>query len=431
MSKLINGYGNATLQIHGDSTGNETVEWVYQFAQLIGGLFPNIAIDYSTWNDTTQAYPAMTAIQAGVAPSPGIVFQDNFNRTASELYLSAPDIGPVWGRDGTNASGDWTIDGSKAVRTADTTAGNVLADGSTAGDIKLTVVGTISTVATGTAFTAQFTIKRLNSTNRIVLSITVSTTGTVTWGIVKVIGGTSTNIASTVTLTALASNTASQSFTLNLQVVGLTVTATMGASTLTGTLLQADADALAAATTSAVSCSASTSMTMDSYTMELIAATVPQKLTIYNCSVPGSNLSYQQPIIPAITPVAPDLAIISTGHNYSTNNAAAFATAIDSFLYDYLKLFPNTGVLITSQNPQKPPAANKILHYERQVSLRSYCAQRNIGYVPLFEKWNTQSGGGVSLVGPDGVHPTQGASSGSSFWADVVKTFLVNTVAPY
>ncbi len=425
MSKLAAGSGDATLQFIGDSTGNETVEWIYLLAQAIGASYPNLAIDYKLWSDPGQNYPSTTVIQAGVAPSPGIVFQDTFSRVESELYQSTPDIGAPWGRDGANASGDWTVDGTKAVRTADTTGGFILADGGTAGDLKMTIPFTISTVATGSTYTIQFVLKRLDNSNRLLCTITVSSTGTVSWTISKVIGGSSTTVQSGGTLTALSANTSDQSGTLVFSLSGTTLTATIGASTVTGSILQTDADAVAAATTCGVSCSASSALTMSSFTVELIGSPSPQKLTVYNCSVPGMNLSYQQPILATCIPVAPDLTVISTGHNYLDDDEATYHAAIDSFLNDLTILFPSTGVVITSQNPKKAPATHRTAHFSRQISLRSYCEQRKIGYIPLFERWNSQSGGGVSLIQTDGTHPTTGSSgTGSSLWRDVAKAYL-------
>ena len=428
MSKLLAG-ADATMCFCGDSTGNETTEWISLLASQLGALYPKMSIDYTLWNDGTQSYAAPTVIQTGTAPSPGIVFQDNFSRVAAELYQTTPDIGAVWGRDGTNASGDWTIDGSKAVRTADATGGFVLADGGVTGDLKVTIVGTISTVGTGTAYNTQIVLKRASTTNRLLLTIAVSTAGAVTWTLSKVIGGTNSTVAASVTLTALTANTANQSFTLVVQTSGLTFSATLGASTISGTLLQADVDALALATATGIAAGASTAMTMDSYTVEQIGATTPPKLTIYNCSVAGTTLSYQQPILQSITPVAPDLAVLSTGHNYAGATPSQFEAFLDSFLSDYTNRFPAAGILITSQNPQKAPAANKAPHFTRQVYLRSYCARRQIGFVPVFEKWNATSGGGVTMIDTDGVHPTKGASSGSEFWATQVKNFLQGLVA--
>lgn len=424
MSKLINRSGDMVLQINGDSTGNASTEWVYQLAQKIGSTYPALAIDYRVWNTGSASYD-LTAIQAGTAPSPGTVFLDNFNRTAADLFNTTPDVGAVWGRDGSNAAGDWSINGTQAVRTADTTSGNMLADGGVAGDIDLKITGTMSTAATGSTYNSQFTIKRLNSTNRITLTISVTSTGLVTWLIQKVVGGVTTTIAPSETLTALSSNTAGQAFSLSFKIVGLNVTATLnGTSVLSGTILQADADALAASTITGIGGSASSSMVIDQYKVDLTAATAPQKLSIYNCSIPGSNLSTQQFALSTYNPVAPDLMIISTGHNYGSNTPAQFETAIDSFLATHFALYPNAGVLITSQNPQKAPAANRISHYDRQVALKSYCVKRQIGYIPLFEKWCNEPNNGATLIETDGVHPTQGANSGSSFWANVVYNCL-------
>lgn len=432
MSKLINKSGDLVLQVNGDSTGNENTEWVYQLAQQIGSAYPDLAIDYRLWDNTNLVYSPVSAIQSGNAPSPGTVFLDNFSRTASDLFGTTPDIGAPWGRDGANAAGDWTINGTHAVRTADTTSGNMLADGGVAGDVNLQVLGTISTAATGSTFNAQFTVKRLNSTNRITLTISVSSTGLVTWSMLKVIAGASTTIAPSEPLGSLLANTANQAFNLSFRVTGLNVTATLnGGSVLSADLLQSDADALAASTITGIGGSAATAMTIDQYRVDLTAATSPQKLTIYNCSIPGSNLGTQQPMLSIVAPVAPDLMIVSTGHNYASNTPAQFATVLDSFLDAYYTRHPDSGVLITSQNPQKAPSANRISHFNRQVSLRSYCSKRQLGYVPLFEKWNNEPSGGVTMIQPDGVHPTQGANSGSSFWATTVYNFLTNTVANY
>ena len=426
VAKLVTGIGDMTLQVIGDSTGNDTAEWVYLLAQAIGAQYPALAIDYTLWSDVSSSYPAPTVIQAGVAPSAGVLFLDNFNRVEAELYLSTPDIGAVWGRDGANASGDWTADGSKAVRTSDTTAGFLLADAGIAGDHKLTVVFTMSTVATGTSYNAQFVFKRVNTSNRILLTITVSTTGVVTWNLSKVIGGTNTTIQAGTPTGALVNNTANQTATLTLEISGLTVTATMGAATLTGTLAAGEEVTLAPATVSGVTAGVSTAMTMDSFRIEQTGTGTPQKLTIRNCSVPGTNLSYQQPILATCVPVEPDLTLISTGHNYLAGTATDFVTALDSFMSAFRALFPNAGMALMSQNPEKAPATNRVAHAARQVVVQSYARKRAVGYVPVFERWTAQAGGGVSLIQSDGVHPTGGSSgTGSAFWRDIVLDYLL------
>lgn len=421
------GSGDAVVTVFGDSTGNETGEWVYLLGQSLASLYPSLAIDYYLWNTGTLNYGSVTAISTGTTPSPGVVFEDTFSRVVSELYLSTPDIGPLWGRDGSNASGDWSTDGTKAVRSTDSTSGTVLADAGVAGDFKLTVPFTLSTLATGSAFNAQFTLKRLNSTNRILCTISMTTAGVVTWSISKVIAGVSTTIQSGTPTGALSNNTAGQSATLEFSITGTTVTASLngGVATLSGNILPADVTTLSAATVTGVNASSSTLMTMDSYKVELTGSGSPQKLTIYNCSAPGTILSYQQVQLSTAAPVEPDLLIASTGHNYSTNTASGFFTALDSFLTSWTALYPNAGVAFSSQNPQKSPAANKLSHQLRQVAFQSYAETRGAGYIPVFERWAEQPNGGVVLISTDGVHPTQGSSnSGSSLWRDTALDFM-------
>jgi lysophospholipase L1-like esterase len=56
---------DATLVVLGDSTGNETTEWVYLFAQWITTTFPDYDVSYRVWNDATQAYDAASTIGSG------------------------------------------------------------------------------------------------------------------------------------------------------------------------------------------------------------------------------------------------------------------------------------------------------------------------------------------------------------------------------
>ncbi|MET0725936.1 MAG: SGNH/GDSL hydrolase family protein [Leifsonia sp.] len=65
MALLHNESRNASLMVVGDSTGNETTEWVYLLATSLGADFPKWTVHYRLWNDTTKAYDAATVIQTG------------------------------------------------------------------------------------------------------------------------------------------------------------------------------------------------------------------------------------------------------------------------------------------------------------------------------------------------------------------------------
>lgn len=53
------------LTILGDSTGNETFEWVYLTAQWLAAKYPAYTVTHRLWNDTNQNYDAATTIQTG------------------------------------------------------------------------------------------------------------------------------------------------------------------------------------------------------------------------------------------------------------------------------------------------------------------------------------------------------------------------------
>jgi lysophospholipase L1-like esterase len=65
MSRLQAGNEDAVWAILGDSTGNETTEWVYLTAQWLAGQFPAVTVLYRLWNDTNQNYDAATTVQTG------------------------------------------------------------------------------------------------------------------------------------------------------------------------------------------------------------------------------------------------------------------------------------------------------------------------------------------------------------------------------
>lgn len=56
---------DAVLGVLGDSTGNETTEWIYRLLTWLGTVFPSWTIVWRVWDDTSQAYEAPVTIQAG------------------------------------------------------------------------------------------------------------------------------------------------------------------------------------------------------------------------------------------------------------------------------------------------------------------------------------------------------------------------------
>lgn len=425
MSKVRLGI-DATCGLAGDSTGNGSDEWYDLLATTLGTSHVDSRVEIAHWNDTTQANDAATIVQAGTSGSTGVVFHDTFTRTAADIYQSIPDIGPAWGRDGSNASGDWSLDGTDAVRSSDSTTGGTVATVE-AGEMTTWISANFSTLQTGTARSFRLYSQRKDPSNSLYLSFTVNASGVPSFSINKNIGGSASAIATASSIASVTTNAASNELTLELSLSGSTVTGKVNSQTLTTTLTAGDLTALSGATTAGMgpASSGSAGDKVHEFKVTIGTPAAPVKATFYNASMSGSALTYQQSRLAAMFPVSLDVLFISSCHNYGSDTPAQYATKLDSFIAAFKAVQPAAGIIICSQNPQKAPATGKAAHLARLASLSSYAARRGYGYIPVAETWAAQIGGGVSLINTDGVHPTNGASgTGSSLWRDTTLAYL-------
>lgn len=422
--KLLLKSGNITMGVAGDSTWNAIDEAIDLYMAKLATDYPWLAISIKHWNDATQAYDADAVISAGTADTGGLVFNDTFTRTAADLFGTTPDIGTAWGRDGANATGDWSIDGAKLVRTADATSGNMLANAISQGDQTVSLSGTISSTNTGVARNHRLYFHYASSTDHLFAQIAVSSTGVVSFSLVKRIGNIVTTVASGGGA-GMASNTASIPYTLSVSKNGLNVSATLNSTTISGVLSSDDDLAVAGGTQAGFSGSVLQNDTIDNFQINIPNPAPAKKLTLYNASWPGSKLDYQQPRLASMFPVDLDVLLINSGHNYGAASPDAYLDAMSDFIYSFRLLQPKSGIVIASQNPQKAPAQVK-LHLARQSVLKSYCKRFNYGYIPIIEAYKALGDGGDSLINStDGVHPTPGTpNTGSSLSRDTITTYF-------
>jgi hypothetical protein len=66
LSKIKRGIDDPVILVLGDSTGNDTNEWVYLVTSTLGARFPTHTFKYSLWNGTS--YPAPTTMSTGSGP---------------------------------------------------------------------------------------------------------------------------------------------------------------------------------------------------------------------------------------------------------------------------------------------------------------------------------------------------------------------------
>ena len=411
--------------IAGDSTGNAANEWFDLLATAVGAAHPSMAVEIPHWNDATQALDAPTVIQPGTVGGSGVVFHDTFNRTAADLYGSTPDIGAVWGRDGSNASGDWTLDGTDAVRSSDATVGTLVGTASP-GEMRTELLANIGTLATGTQRIFRLYSQMKDTSNSVFLTFSVSTTGAPSATITKRIAAVNTVIGTAASIPSVGTNTASNEIAFELSLSGTMVTAKVNGTTFTGPLTTDDLAALAGATNVGVAGSSAGGAgdRLHEITVTVGSPAPAPVARFYNASMSGSTLTYQQARLAAMFPQPLDLLFVSSCHNYSTDTPAQYAAKLDAFVAAFRAVQPTAGIVIVSQNPQKPPATNPAAHKARLASLRSYATRRGFGYIPVAETWAKQPSGGVGLILPDGIHPTTGAGSGSALWADTAAAYL-------
>lgn len=63
--KIVANAEDVTILVIGDSTGNESSEWAYLFADWLGDQYPTHTVDYYLWSDGSSAYDAGTELSAG------------------------------------------------------------------------------------------------------------------------------------------------------------------------------------------------------------------------------------------------------------------------------------------------------------------------------------------------------------------------------
>lgn len=62
------GAADVNILVVGDSTGNQTDEWVYLFGQWLESEYPTHAVSYSPWNDAGNVYDAPISLGTGTGP---------------------------------------------------------------------------------------------------------------------------------------------------------------------------------------------------------------------------------------------------------------------------------------------------------------------------------------------------------------------------
>lgn len=77
------------LLVIGDSTGNESWEWVYRFGQWLGENYPTHTVNYRLWNDTSGAYDAATTLSSGSGANTITIFNASVEGSTPSYLMGA------------------------------------------------------------------------------------------------------------------------------------------------------------------------------------------------------------------------------------------------------------------------------------------------------------------------------------------------------
>lgn len=207
-----------TVAIAGD-TG-----WARDWATAFGASMPAATRrEYRAWSGSAWT-TTVDAPGISVPGSGGFALTDTFTRSGA-LDGSTPDVGPAW-----NAGTAWTTNGSVAA------CSGTMGAGVNVGGKDATVTASLRLVSTGTgsaqtlrvyatAPPQQFSAKSF--VDGVWGYLTVGTTGAVTAGLVKTVGGVTTTLATCPTADIIGASGTTQAVTLTLTVSGTAASLTV------------------------------------------------------------------------------------------------------------------------------------------------------------------------------------------------------------
>lgn len=442
ISKMDMQNGDAVIVLLGDSTGDSNTEWFRGALSRIAPDFPDHRIEFIDWVDAATnpwpdpasgAYVAPEVVQVGtgeIVETP--VNSDTFGRTG-DLYQSVAELGGSW--TGTsNSAGDWTLDGSQANGSSETTRNYTwIKSPDSAGAIRATLTATLPTnpVAGGTRTFYFITKMGGNIQNRVQMVLSVAlNTGIVSVSLQSVIANAATTIAGPVTGVAnhgIVENSATPvAHDFELLVEGATVTLSIdGVQRLQGTIPDAALPSFGNLTGSGFSHNGIGPTLISIQSIETLVTTAIADVTLraYDGSQSATTFAeYQMPRLARMIPEAPDLVILSSCHNYTTMTPLAYVTEVEELVQQIRDLYPYAGILASSQNPRFAPANFQAEHLDRLQALRVWARKRGYGYLPALEAFLVQPDKGQSRVLADGIHPTTtfaDDTTGSGLWASV------------
>lgn len=404
---------SVAVQILGDSTGNETTEWAYKFADSMRTAYPAWSVKYKLWDDTAQNYAATTVLQTGTA---GERYVSNAVGTTprrmdptvttnitgvidARVKLSMSDWTPgaqvnLGGRSGGAGFRGWymfvntagvpgfvySTDGT-ALTTVFGTASAGIADGAT------TWLRYLFTPDDGAGNRVTKFYKSSDNVTWTQVGATVTTAGAVTlfqpvWG--YEIGGTAGGVISNATTTLSIYEVEIRNGENGPNVV------------------PAIPDL------------------WPPYDLNGIAAGGAPTLTFVNGSKAGGDAAYlgDSVRLPKLTPAyGQALTLISDSHNEGLATDKVWLDKYETLRLAVEARLPGSSTVILTQNPETSGTAWYREHRARRINLLGYARAKHLDIIDTYRAFLDYGAWEANLMA-DAVHPN---AAGSDLWRDTVK----------
>lgn len=438
---LEQGTGNSVFAVVSDSTNDVFDEGVGLALQRYADERPWLTLEYYVWTDGTPspwtdsasgAYGGKQTYQIGVpGETRGRLWLDTFARSG-ELNGSNSTPGQA-ARAWTAVPGRWV---SASGHLAAVTAGDGTYVTLPPNTGEKRTIGARITMDQTTATKAVSLGPGGATLNDMVRVFLSNNAGAWSWKIQKRIDGTYTDISGWDPIDGVSDGTPTLDVTITLD--GTSVVATANGAVKTGVLASGDVakingDTMPLGSTGAIADGAGTQIS-DMY-FDLFDVRPVVTLTLYLAAKAGSGFYYQVPRMARMLPVAPDVVVFSSVHNYVSLSGADYLPWLREAVGAVETIHPEAALVVSSQNPKLPPqsATHQANHRDRNRAARTYARQEGYGYVPVFERFN-QDGPALTRTRADGIHPTHGDNdayyelpviqTGAWLWAEAVADYF-------
>lgn len=409
---------SVALQVLGDSTGDETDEWVYLVTQYLAGLYPAYSVDYRVWNDGTQAYGTPVAIQTG----------PNGARYQQWAGVSLPSTIP--GSEITAFTGDVDVR-VKATSATGWSAGAVQilacrygAAGNRAFKFGVDATGhpvyvwstdgTTLNTATCSATTASAGISSATPTwFRVTHTMNNGSSGNGVQFWYSTDDGTYTQLGSTITTAGALTTLYGPASSVNWEIGVSSNTSEK----LTGKIYQVrilqglNGPDLAPEQ-------------VDAWLSGSAITGGSPTLYVVNGSKPGADLSYlsDSTRLPKMTPKFGQAAVILSCSHNDSSFGPTYLSSWDSWLTAIRARLPLAATVVLSQNPRLSSVVSNHAHAIRRRQLIAWAMKNGCGHVDTYRAFMLDGRALSTLINADGVHPAVG--TGRLVWAQAVMQAL-------